>query len=188
MSSRYLMPMLVLLVLSLLGCQENSSFPKNTMAVVDMMRVMRDSAPGKSGVKYLETIQAEMQKSLDEIQGRLEKNPKDESAMQDLQKVYAASQQRMQTEQQNVVNILNDTIQRVLNTYREKNSLEVILASDAAMAYSPKIDVTDAIIAEVDRQKVEFTSSADASDTETAASRQTEAPKNDGQGPAEKKD
>ena len=37
--------------------------------------------------------------------------------MQELQRVYAVSQQRMQAEQQNVVNILFDTIQRTLNDY-----------------------------------------------------------------------
>lgn len=188
MSSRYLISLLALLVFSLPGCQQESAPPRNSTAVVDMMRVMRDSAPGKYGVKYLESIQAEMQKKLDDIQARLEKDPKDESAMQDLQKVYAASQQRMQTEQQNVVNMLNDTIQRVLNAYREKHNLEVILASDAAMAYSPKIDVTEAIIAEVDRQKVEFTGAADAESNKTAGNSPASAPKDDEKEPGKNKD
>lgn len=157
MSIRYLLPLVAMLALLMIACQQDSNSTKEKTAVVDMMRVMRDSAPGKAGVKYLEGIQADMQKKLDGIQSRLEKDPKDEAAMQDLQKVYASSQQRMQAEQQNVVNMLNDTIQRVLNAYRDSHGLEVILASDAAMAYSPKIDVTSAIITEVDKQKLEFT-------------------------------
>lgn len=157
MRIRYFLPLFVILVLSLCGCQDDR--PKNSgpaFAVVDMMRVMRDSAPGKGGVQYLEKIQAGMQKELDGIQARLEKDPKDEKAMQDLQKVYASSQQRMQAEQQNVVNMLNDTIQRVLSRYRDAHGYDIIIASDAAMAYSPRADVTTAIIEEVDREKVEF--------------------------------
>lgn len=188
MSSRYLLPLLALLALALPGCQQESSAPRNSTAVVDMMRVMRDSVPGKAGVKYLESIQSEMQKKLDEIQARLEKDPKNEGAMQDLQKVYAASQQRMQAEQQNVVNMLNDTIQRVLNAYREKHNLEVIIASDAAMAYSPKIDVTEAIIGEVDRQKVEFANQAEAGAKQPEEAAKTAGQESGADKPAGKKD
>ncbi len=80
----------------------------------------------------------------------------DEKAMQELQRVYAVSQQRMQAEQQNVVNILFDTIQRTLNDYCTREGYDVILGSEAAAAFNQKIDITDAVIAEVDKQKVEF--------------------------------
>lgn len=144
-------------MLMLMGCQQQESqVAQSKVAIVDMGRVMRDSEPGKEGVKFLESRQAGMQEQLDAIQNRLEKNPKDEAAIQELQRVYAASQQRMQAEQQNVVNLLFDSVQRVVNTYREAQGYDIILSAEAAASYNPSTDVTAAVIAEMNRQKIEF--------------------------------
>ena len=97
-----------------------------------------------------------MQDKLNAIQARLEKDPKDEAAQKELQGVYMTAQQRMQAEQQNVVNLLYDTIQRVLNTYREQQGYDVIISAEVAAAFNPKADVTTAVIAEVNKQKIDF--------------------------------
>lgn len=153
---RIILPVLMgLLVLT--GCQQQESqVAQPKLAIVDMGRVMRDSEPGKAGGKFLETLQAGMQEQLDAIQDRLEKDPKDEAAMQELQRVYATSQQRMQAEQQNVVNLLFDSVQRVVNSYREAQGFDMILAAEAVASYKPAADITAAIIAEVNKQKIEF--------------------------------
>lgn len=140
----------------LCGCQDQGASAKPVIALVDMARVMRDSAPGKEGVKFLENRQTILQKELDEIQDKVEKNPEDEKAIQELQRVFAMSQQRMQAEQQNVVNILYDAVQRVVNEYRQKEGYEIILGTEAVASFNPDRDVTAAIIAEVDKQKLEF--------------------------------
>ncbi|MBD5539550.1 MAG: OmpH family outer membrane protein [Desulfovibrio sp.] len=155
-TSRIIAPLLMGLFV-LTGCQQQESqVAQPKIAIVDMGRVMRDSEPGKEGVKFLEAQQAGMQEQLDAIQDRLEKNPKDEAAMQELQRVYAASQQRMQAEQQNVVNLLFDSVQRVVNSYREAQGFDIILAAEAVASAKPGADVTAAVIAEVNKQKVEF--------------------------------
>lgn len=155
-TSRIIAPLLMGLFV-LTGCQQQESqVAQPKIAIVDMGRVMRDSEPGKEGVKFLEAQQAGMQQQLDAIQDRLEKNPKDEAAMQELQRVYAASQQRMQAEQQNVVNLLFDSVQRVVNSYREAQGYDMILGAEAVASFKPGADVTAAIIAEVNKQKVEF--------------------------------
>jgi outer membrane protein len=130
------------------------SAPK--LAVVDMQRVMRDSEPARAGVKFLEDLHAGMQEKIQAIEARLEQNPQDEAAQKELQAVYMTSQQRMQAEQQNVVTLLYDAIQRVMNAYREQNGYELILNAEVAAAFSPALDVTTAVIAEVNKQKVEF--------------------------------
>ena len=151
------MPLVFVLSFMLLACQQTETKdaqPK--LAVVDMARIMRDSEPGKAGVKFLESLQSGMQEKLNAIQARLEKDPKDEAAQKELQGVYMASQQRMQAEQQNVVNLLYDTIQRVLNAYREQQGYDIILSAEVAAAFNPKADVTAAVIAEVNKQKIDF--------------------------------
>ncbi|MDR2054728.1 MAG: OmpH family outer membrane protein [Desulfovibrio sp.] len=130
------------------------SAPK--LAVVDMQRIMRDSEPARTGVKFLEDLHAGMQEKIQAIEARLEKNPQDEDAQKELQSVYMTSQQRMQAEQQNVVTLLYDAIQRVMNAYREQNGYELILNAEVVAAFSPALDVTTAVIAEVNKQKIEF--------------------------------
>ncbi len=151
------MSLVFVLTFMLLACQQTETKdaqPK--LAVVDMAHIMRDSEPGKAGVKFLESLQSGMQDKLNAIQARLEKDPQDKAAQKELQGVYMASQQRMQAEQQNVVNLLYDTIQRVLNTYRAQQGYDIILSAEVAAAFNSKVDVTADVIAEVNKQKIDF--------------------------------
>lgn len=130
------------------------------IGVVDIARLMRDSEPGKAGIKFIEEQQAGMQKQLDEIQSKLEKSPEDQQLMQELQKVYSSLQQTIQKEGANVANLIFDTVQKVLNKYREANGFAIILGTEAVASYSTGIDVTDAVLVEVNKEKVEFKASA----------------------------
>lgn len=150
------MPLIFVMSFMLLACQQTENAAQPKLAVVDMARIMRDSEPGKAGVKFLEGLQTEMQGKLNEIQARLEKDPNDEAAQKELQSVYMASQQRMQAEQQNVVNLLYDAVQRTVNAYREQKGYDVILSTEGAASFNPKVDVTSALIAEVNKQKLDF--------------------------------
>ncbi len=150
------MPLALLLSLMLIACQQGEGTSQSKLAVVDMTRIMRDSEAGKAGVKHLEALQADMQEQLNAIQGRLEKNGSDADAQKELQTVYMMSQQRMQVEQQNVVNVLYDTMQRIVNAYRTEKGYALIISSEAAASFDPKTDVTADIIAAMNKQKVEF--------------------------------
>lgn len=156
MQTRYSIPLLFVLMFSLSACLPETGGAKQKFAVVDMQRIMRDTTPAKAGVAFLEEIHSGMQKKISAIQDRLEKNSKDEAAQKELQSVYMASQQRMQAEQQNVINLLDDAIQRVLNDYREQQGYDVILNAEIAAAYNPAVNVTTAVIVEVNKQKIEF--------------------------------
>ena len=156
MRIRYFMPLALMLSLMLIACQQGEGSSQAKLAVVDMTRVMRDSEAGKAGVKHLEGLQADMQAQLNDIQKRLEQNAEDVEAQKELQTVYMASQQRMQVEQQNVVNVLYDTMQRIINAYRADKGYALIISSEAAASFDSKADVTSDIIAAMDKQKIDF--------------------------------
>lgn len=155
---KYLAMSFVLLMSgALMACNETtgqSAQPK--IASVDVARVMRDSVPGKEGVKFIENQQKELQAKLDELQAKLEKNPEDQTSMQELQRVYAQAQQSMQTEGQNVANLIYDVVQRTLDEYRVKNGYQIILGIEAIASFDPKMDITSAVLAEVDKKKIDF--------------------------------
>lgn len=155
---KYLAMSLVLLMSgTLMACNETagqSAQPR--IAAVDVARVMRDSVPGKEGVKFIENQQKELQAKLDDLQAKLEKNPEDQASLQELQRVYAQAQQSMQTEGQNVANLIYDVVQRTLDEYRVKNGYQIILGIEAIASFDPKMDITSAVLAEVDKKKIDF--------------------------------
>ena len=156
MHIRFLVLPLIVAGCLLAACQQSDTSAQPTLAVVDLARVMRDSEPGKEGVKFLEGLQNEVQSKLNVVQKKLEENPKDEAAQKEMQNIYVSAQQRLQAEQQNVVNVLYDVVQRTLNAYRVKKGYAVILGTEAALSFDSKIDVTKDILEAVNGQKVDF--------------------------------
>lgn len=150
-----ILSMMLLAGVLLTGCnQAESSAPG--VAVVDTARVFRDSEVGKAGVKFLEGMHDKMQVELNTIQETLQKNPTDQAAQQKLQETYMDFQQRMGAEQQNVITLINDAAQRAMDNYRTQNKLQIIVGSESALSYDKAVDVTAGVIAELNKQKVEF--------------------------------
>lgn len=153
----FILPLFCVAALLLNGCETaGNSDAGMKIAVADVSRLMKDSVPGKEGIKFLESRQAIFQKELDEIQDRLEKNPSDESAMKDLQRVYSASQQQIQAEGQNVATLLFDTLQRVLDTFREQKGYDLILSQDTVASFARSVDITNEVMQILDQEKIEF--------------------------------
>lgn len=178
---RKFLGMALVLAFMLAACDDGQA-PK--IGVVDLNRLMRDSAPGKAGLKYIESQQADLQSALDKIQDKLEKNPGDEAAVQELQKVYAASQQKIQAEGQGVVTRLFDSIQVALDNYRKQNGYQILIRVEALDSFDPALDVTNAIMAEVDKIKIDFKPAAENQESSGAAKKE-EASQGDVNGNAE---
>ena len=123
-----------------------------------MNRLLRDSEPGKEASRFLEGMQKEIQQQIDDVQARLGKDPENENLQRELQAIYMGGQQRINAEQQNVVSQLLDLTQRLVNNYRKPNGLSVVLGTDVAVAYDPALDVTNALLDEMNKQKVNFVS------------------------------
>ncbi len=126
------------------------------IAVADVSKLMGESVPGKAGIKFLEGRRAQFQKDLDELQEKIKKNPSDDAVMNELQKALAVSQQQLQAEGQNVANLLFDTLQRVLDKFREAGGYAVILSQDMVASFSRTVDVTDLVMKELDKEVIEF--------------------------------
>ncbi|WP_308598704.1 OmpH family outer membrane protein [uncultured Desulfovibrio sp.] len=157
MPIRLLILSLLVLCLAVSGCQQTQE-PAVKVGVVDMNRLLRDSEPGKEASRFLEGMQKEIQQQIDDVQARLGKDPENEALQHELQAIYMGGQQRINAEQQNVVSQLLDLTQRLVNNYRKANGLSVVLGTDVAVAYDPALDVTNALLDEMNKQKVNFVS------------------------------
>lgn len=149
---------LAILCCFLLVACDNSGAPK--IGVVDVNRLMKDSEPGKEALKFIEAKQASLQDELDKIQDRLEKNPTDEASMKELQRVYATSQQQIQTEGQGIVGALFDSIQGVMDKFRSRQGYALLIRVEALDSFDPALDVTTALMADVNKLKLDFTALA----------------------------
>ena len=139
------------------GCLSPADPPAPAaVAVVDSARVFQESEPGKAGIKHLETLHESMQAELSSLQEELQAKPDDTALHQKLQEKYMVYQQRISAEQQQVINILNEAIQKALDACRDQQKLALILGRDVVLSYSPTSDITDAVIREVNKAKVEF--------------------------------
>lgn len=146
----------LLMLMALTGCiPTEPTSPK--VAVVDTARIFRDSEPGKAGVKFLESLHETMQAELNSLQDQLQKKPEDTALQQKLQETYMALQQRMGAEQQNIITLLNDALQRAIDNYRARKQLDVVLTNEAVLSYSKAVDVTADIIAELNTHNISFT-------------------------------
>ncbi|MDR0466595.1 MAG: OmpH family outer membrane protein [Deltaproteobacteria bacterium] len=151
--SRFL-PGLLLAALLVGGC--NNPFGSPSVAVVDSARVFKESEPGKAGIKHLEALHESMQSELNALQEELQTKPKDAVLQQRLQEKYMVYQQRISAEQQQVINTLNEAIQKALDACRIQKNLALIVGTDVALSFGQAADVTDAVIQEVNKANVEF--------------------------------
>ena len=152
----YLLPGLLLATLFLGGCISSADSSTPTVAVVDSARVFKESEPGKAGIKHLETLHESMQAELNALQKELQDKPDDETLQQKLQEKYMVYQQRISAEQQQVINTLNEAIQKALDACRVQKKLALIVGTDMVLSYSSTADITKAVIGEVNKVKVEF--------------------------------
>ena len=156
MHAKYLFSCLLLAALMLGGCLNPAGSSAPTVAVVDSSRVFRESEPGKVGIAHLEKLHESMQAELNELQKQLQATPDDAALQQKLQEKYLAYQERIGAEQQQVINVLNEHIQKALDTCRTQKKLTLILGTDAVLSYNQAADITSAVIAEINKAKVEF--------------------------------
>jgi outer membrane protein len=149
----HLLPGLLIAALLSSGCIFGSP---SGVAVVDSARVFKESDPGKAGIKHLETLHESMQAELNALQEELQGKPRDETLQQKLQEKYMIYQQRMSAEQQQVINTLNEAIQKAIDACRVQKNLALIVGTDVALSYGGAADVTDEVIREVNKAKIEF--------------------------------
>lgn len=116
------------------------------IGVIDPIRLFQESEPGKIGMNHLKTIEDAMQSQIDLAQGILEKFPKNENIRVRFQNIFMEYQQKLNTEQQKVVEVMNSLIQKTLDEYRVKNGYNVIITKDSLLSYDSSSDITNDII------------------------------------------
>ncbi len=138
------------LVLAIGGCTGTQ------IALVNPGRLFQDSESGKAGIRHLKELEATMQQQFTSAQKMIEKKPGDEALRVKIQREFSAYQQIVNSEQQKVVESINNQIKASLETVRTQKKLDVIFSTENALDFNGKMDVTDAVLSEMNRSPLTF--------------------------------
>ena len=122
--------------------------------IVDVEKVMNASAAAKAANEHLAKVQAILQKGFSDLEKRVE-NAKKEERERELEAGRRVLERQMQIELQAARAVVS---QHMLESVREwrKTKGGVVLAKAQVLDYSPKFDITDTVIASMDKTPVQF--------------------------------
>jgi Skp family chaperone for outer membrane proteins len=130
------------------------------LAVVDAERIFRESAPGRAGEAHLTQARDILQKGLDELRGHYRGKEDTAEAIAALREGQAALERQFAAERLAVRKVLGATLENVIRVWFAVNAksaaISAVAPASALFAYSPALDVTDAVLREMDREKPVF--------------------------------
>jgi len=129
-------------VLLLGACQKEAA----KVAVLDPGKVFQTCDVCVKGGNYLRGLSEKMRTELTELQASMQ-NDTSENAPQKFQERYSQMQGEMMEEQNRIAGLLNDAFVKLMNDYRTKNNVMVIMNKENVLSYDEKDDITDAMIA-----------------------------------------
>ena len=179
MSRVLLLPLCLMLCCFLQACEQGSAQKQQKIGIVNINRLLVDSDCGRAAAKHIEGVQDSLREQLTslqkEVDGATKLTEKEKKAREDtLQREAQMAYARMQAEQQNVNNILNDVLHRTVESYRKKKGYDMILYSDVVLSFAESVDVTSEIALEMNKEKVTFTAPAADEKTDVKAGEKTE--------------
>ena len=146
------------LAFALTACKSESS----NVVTVNAAQVFQESESGKQAKEYLEQLATEMQNDLQKFQEEYDQAaPADKADVQKkLQATVIDYQQKMRSEEQQILNNLTETYQSVLDEYRTANGVTVILRSEVIASAAPEADITSKIIEAMNKKAASVTNAA----------------------------
>ncbi|NJB68859.1 Skp family chaperone for outer membrane proteins [Desulfobaculum xiamenense] len=136
----------------LAGCQKQET---EKIALVDPAEVFQTCDACVAGGEYLRGMGQQMQARLAAIQQPAE-GEMDKDAMKKAQDEFIALQQKISSEQQRIVEKLNGEFKSVMDDYRAKNGVSVILNKQQALSYGETADATKAVVEALNARKIDL--------------------------------
>lgn len=149
--SHFRLVILLALVLVVTGCTGGKR-----VGVVNTELVYKESVAAEKGTEYLRNITTSMQSEAAAIQEKAQQSKSKDAAAQ-MQQSFMELQQRLNAEQQQVVGVLSEMFNKALENCRVKYNLEIIIPTEAALSFSPDVDMTKRVMEEMNAMPVSFT-------------------------------
>lgn len=127
------------------------------MAVVDTARVLAESRPGKAGEAHLQKVRGVLQQGLDDLKNAYRGKENTREAQAALQSGYVALERQMAAERQAVLQVLGKALDEAVKEWRTANGkYDIVISRQTLLDSAPSVDVTGAVMKEMDKQKPQF--------------------------------
>ena len=130
------------------------------LAVVDVERIFRESVPGKAGEAHLEQARVILQKGMDELSALYKGKENTAEAESALREGHAALERQFAADRLAVRQVLMMTLEKAAKAWFATNAkrlkISALAPSNAFFAYIPALDVTDAVMRNMDKETPVF--------------------------------
>lgn len=154
----------------LAGCNQQAAGV--TIGVVDEAAAFQKNQAAAKAMTYLQELGAPLQKKAEAAYKAMQAEQNEanvaayKAAMGELQGV-------MNGEQQRIVALIDAKFKEVLDTYRQEKGLTVILSKESVISASNTVDITDDIVAAMDKLELDLTKPEAPEATEAPAAEET---------------
>lgn len=145
-----------LLITMLFGTLILAGCNANKVAVINSARIYQESSAGKAGLAYLESVEQQVRAKAEAAQKVAENMPNNEALPLSLQQFFASCQEAMNSAQQEAVTSVQDLIKKSIDNYRTQKDITIIMQSEAAVSVAPTADITEGVIAEMNKASISF--------------------------------
>ncbi|PRD17233.1 hypothetical protein CQW29_00940 [Pantoea coffeiphila] len=126
------------------------------IALLDVEKIIAQSAPGKAGREHLSIIDRRFQKGMDDLHRSYQNAPEEEQ-----QRVFSNAEETLvrqfSVEERGVSDALKKIIYEEAEKWRKEHNIGAIFPAQLALVSSDKqLDCTDEILAAVDRRQITF--------------------------------
>ena len=127
------------------------------IAVIDADRILVQSLPGQKGQKHLEQVQKILQKGYDDLAAAWRGREKTADGQKALAHAQLILERQMQAERSAVLTVLNTELAAAAERWRKKNpGTLAVTGRQTVYAFAPQIDVTSAVLREMNRRSPRF--------------------------------
>ena len=123
----------------------NQSSGEGKIVVIDPGKVFRECEVGIQASKYFKDINEKFQVEAQSLQDEMRKNKTEENTKR-FQKTVAEYQSKIGSEQNRIATLLDREFKKVLDEYRAKNNVALILNRSNVLSFDADADVTGAIV------------------------------------------
>ena len=130
------------------------------LAVVDVERIFRESVPGKAGEAHLAQARDVLQKGFEELRGFYKGKEDTAEARVALREGQVALERQFAADRLAVRQMLTAYLENVVRVWFAANAqrlaISAVVPASALFAYSRALDVTEAVMREMDKEKPTF--------------------------------
>ncbi len=129
---------------------------------IDTVKILQQSVHGKEAIKILESAQTEGISKLEELSKKRDEaeKAKDAEKMElltaEMQALAFSVQNEVQALQESIFATIGAELEAIVKEYRAKKGLAVIFNHADVITFDPKSDITDDIMEEFNKKKIEF--------------------------------